>query len=121
MKKGITFISILIAFFVLSVGLVTILRVFPVIKNLSEVSRTNLELSLVSENILTLVEQVYSSQNGPEVPAYLRGKDQQYPRYEYFITFEEEKAFLYDVHLTINWKSEGFVESRDFYGKFRRK
>jgi len=120
-KKGLTFISILIAFFILAVGILYLVRVYPVIDKLSGRSRRNIIISQIADRLFTLIEEVYGSPDGPPVPASISGVDEKFPLYSYYVSIEEEKEGLFRVEMEIAGKEEGRSESAYFSGSFRRR
>lgn len=118
--RGITFISVLIALFILAVGLITLLRVYPVIDKLSGRAKTFVSLSMIADRVFTVIEKVYGDADGPAVPSSLSGIDEDFPRYSYSVSIREEKQGLYKTEVEITGKEEGKIESEYFYGSFRR-
>ncbi len=121
MKRGITFTQVLIAFFILCVGVVSLIKALPVISRLSSHSKNALLLSLISENIFATIETIYSSPGGPPVPVEISGREAQLPGCEYTVRFIEARKDLYDIELEIRWKEEGTLESKTFHSSFRRR
>ncbi len=120
-RKGVTFISLVVAVFIMSVGITAILRVFPVISRLGERAKNNVSVSLVADRVFTVIEMVYGSESGPPVPGHIYGRDTEFPRYSYRADITEERENLYSVEVDVFWKREGKVESRYFFGRFTRK
>ncbi|HNS32183.1 MAG TPA: hypothetical protein PKN36_04320 [bacterium] len=120
-RHGITFISLIIAVFVMAVGIASLLKVFPVISRLSERGKNDISVSLIADRIFTLIEHVYGDVNGPPVPSSIFGTDAEFPRYSYTADIEEEKENIYKIDVTISWEKEGKVENEYFFGNFRRK
>lgn len=120
-KKGITFISVLIAFFILATGILYLVKVFPVIDKLSKRSKSHIITSQIADRIFTLIEEVYGNSDGPPVPSSLTGTDEKFPLYSYYVSIVEEKQGLYRVDLEIIEKVEGKVEATYFSGSFRRR
>ncbi|MDD3725758.1 MAG: hypothetical protein PHI44_00960 [Candidatus Ratteibacteria bacterium] len=119
--KGLTFISVLIAFFILAVGILYLVRVYPVIDKLSFRSRSYIITSQIADKLFTLLEEVYGSSDGPPVPSFLSGTDEKEPLYSYSINIGQEKEGLYRVEMEIIRKEEGRSESEYFSGSFRRR
>ncbi len=117
---GITFISVLIAFFILSVGIITLLRVYPVIDKLSGRAKTYVSLSMIADKVFTTIEKIYGDADGPVVPSFLSGTDEDFPQYSYFVNIQQEKEDLYKAEVKITRMEEGKSESDYFYGSFRR-
>ncbi len=120
-RHGITFISLLIAVFVLTVGIAALLKVYPVISSLSEKAKGYVSTALIADRVFTLIETIYGDINGPPVPPYFSGIDEEFPRYAYSADIQEEKETLYRVDVKISWEKEGKCEEEYFSGKFRRK
>jgi len=120
-KKGLTFISILITFFILAVGILYLVRVYPVIDKLSGRSRRNIITSQIADRIFTLIEEVYGSSDGPPVPPFISGVDEKFPLYIYYVSIEEEKEGLFKIEMEITGKEAGRSESAYFSGSFRRR
>ena len=72
-KRGVTFISVLIAFFILAVGVVALLRVYPAIDKLSGRAETFVSLSMIADKVFTVIEKVYGDADGPPVPSSFSG------------------------------------------------
>ena len=121
MKKGITFISILVALFILLVGIITLFRAFPVINKLSVRAKHSVSISFIVDKIFTLMEKAYGNKSGMEVPPSLEGIDNEFPQYSYRVNFTEEKEDLYKIELEISYKKEGKIEKKSFYQVFRRR
>ena len=121
MKKGITFISILVSLFILLVGIITLFRVFPVINKLSVRAKRSVSVSMIADKIFVLMEKAYESKSGTEIPIFLEGIDDEFPQYSYRINFTEEKEDLYKMELEISYKKEGKIEKGSFYQVFRRR
>ena len=120
-KKGLTFISVLIAFFILAVGILYLVRVYPVIDKLSGRSKAYITTSQIADRLFTLIEEVYGSPDGPPVPPFISGVDEKFPLYSYYVRIEEEKEGLFRVDMEIKRKEEGRSESAYFSGSFRRR
>jgi len=120
-RRGITFISLIIAVFVLAVGIAALLKVYPVISGLSEKAKGHISVSLIADRIFALIEKVYGDAGGPAVPPCLSGIDEEFPIFSYFAEIEEEKEDLYGVNIEISWEKEGKIQNEYFSGKFRRK
>lgn len=120
-KAGLTFISVLVAFFILAIGILYLVRVYPVIDKLSGRSKTHIVASQIADKIFTLIEEVYGNSDGPPVPSLISGKDDRFPLYSYYANIYQEKEGLYRIEIEITGKEEGRSESRYFTGSFRRK
>ncbi|MCX8082950.1 MAG: hypothetical protein N3D17_06125 [bacterium] len=120
-KKGLTFISVLIAFFILAIGIIYLVRVYPVIDKLSGRSKGYITTSQIADRLFTLIEEVYGSSDGPPVPSFITGVDEKFPLYSYYVSIEEEKECLYRVEIEITGKHEGRNERTYFSGSFRRR
>jgi len=119
-KKGMTFIGVLVAFFILAAGIVTLLRVYPVLDKLSGRAKDYVSLSMIADRVFTVIEKVYGDDDGPAVPQSLSGIDEDFPQYGYSVRIETEKPGLYRTEVEITRKMEGKIESEWFYGSFRR-
>ncbi|MCM8762025.1 MAG: hypothetical protein NC905_01110 [Candidatus Omnitrophica bacterium] len=120
-KTGITFISVLVAFFILAVGILYLLRVYPVIDKLSGRSKRYIIASQIADKLFTLIEEVYGSPDGPPVPSSISGVDEKDPLFSYYVNIKEEKEGLYRVEIEITGKEEGRSENTYFTGSFRRR
>lgn len=120
-KRGVTFVSVLIALFVLAVGITALLKAYPVISRLSDRAKNHVAVSLIADKIFTVIENVYGDAGGPPVPVFLSGTDEEFSRYFYSAEITEEKERLYAVEVKVSWEREGKVESEHFFAKFRRK
>ena len=120
MKKGFSFISILISLLILAIGILSLIKVFPVITKLSKRWKRAVSVSIIADKIFTLIEKIYGEENTP-VPDYLSGTVPDFPGYYYTAEMKEEKDGLYKVELEIKWKEEGKYEKKYFYSKFRKK
>jgi len=120
MKKGITLISILVSLFILATGVITLLKVFPVINKLSERGMDNTTVSMISDQIFAVIDNVYASGDN-DIPPFIEGKFDEFPNYKYRIDFNEEKENLYIANIEILWKREGKVEKKYFKYTFRKK
>ncbi len=118
--SGITFISVLISLLILSIGMVTLLRVYPVIDKLSGRAKGYVSLSMIADRVFTVIEKVYGDADGPAVPLSLYGVDEDFPEFSYSAYIHAVKQGLYETEVEITKKSEGKVESEYFYGSFRR-
>ncbi len=118
---GLTFVSLLIAVFVLAAGITALLKVYPVIGNLSQRAKSSVSVSLIADRLFSLIENVYGHAGGPPVPAGISGRDEEFPAFFYRALMKEEKEDLYSVEIEISWKREGNEEKEIFQGKFRRK
>jgi len=121
MKKGITFIGVLISLFILAVGIVSLLKVFPVISKLSSRSKDYISISFIADKIFLLIEKEYGDRNGPQLPPFIEGKLHDYPEFSYIAKFHQEKENFYRIELLIRWKRDGKIKERYFYGYLRRK
>lgn len=119
--KGITFISVLIALFILTVGILYLVRVYPVIDKLSDRGKTYLTTLQIADRLFTLIEEVYGNADGPPVPSFITGTDERFPLYSYSINIREEKEGLYRIEMEIERKQEGKSETSWFTGSFRRR
>jgi hypothetical protein len=119
-RKGVTFISLLIAFFILSVGIITLMRVYPVIDKLSWRGRDYVSLSMIADRVFTVIEKVYGDADGPSVPSSLTGIDEDFPQYSYSVWISKKKDGLYKTEVEITRKVEGKSESEYFSGSFLR-
>lgn len=119
LKFGFTLISILIGLFILAGGIITLIRVYPIIMNLSERSKNSVNVSFIADKIFTLIE-IYENKE-IEMPEFLEGNVPDFPDYRYKINFIEEKTDLYKVELEIFWKREGKDEKKYFVSALRRK
>lgn len=120
-SRGITFISVLVAFFILAVGIITILRVYPAIDNLSGRAKNYVSVSMIADRIFAVIENIYGSADGPAVPSFIEGVDEEFAEYGYSVWFEEEKQDLYRADMEILFKKEGKNETEYFQETFRRK
>ncbi|MCM8820823.1 MAG: hypothetical protein NC932_02600 [Candidatus Omnitrophica bacterium] len=120
-RTGLTFISVLVAFFILAVGVIYLFRVYPVIDKLSRRSKGYIITSQIADKLFTLIEEVYGSPDGPPVPSFISGVDEKNPLYIYYVSIEEEKEGLYRVEVEITGKEEGRSESTYFTGSFRKR
>ena len=119
MKKGIFLINILVSLIILSIGIITLLKVYPVISSLSERGKDNATISMISTQIFTLIDKVYSSSNN-DLPSSVDGCFLEFPQYKYKIDFSEERKNLYNADIEISWKRKGKIEKRYFTYSFRR-
>lgn len=119
-NKGLTFISVLIAVFILAVGILYLVRVYPVIDKLSGRSKGYIITSQIADRLFTLIEEVYGSPDGPPVPSVITGIDEKFPLYSYYVSIKEEKEGFYRVDIEITGKQESRSESTYFSGSFRR-
>ncbi|MCM8760319.1 MAG: hypothetical protein NC832_01180 [Candidatus Omnitrophica bacterium] len=120
-KTGLTFISVLVAFFILAIGILAIVKVYPVIDKLSGRSKAYFITSQIADKLFTLIEDVYGSPDGPPVPGFITGVDEKFPFYSYYVAIDEEKEGLYRVEVEITRKEEGRSENTYFTGSFRRR
>jgi len=119
-KRGVTLMSVLVALLILAVGIVALLRVYPVIDKLSGRAQTYVSLSMIADKVFTVIEKVYGDAGGPPVPQFLSGVDEDFPRYGYSVRMRQEKQGLYETEVEITGKEEGKIEREYFYGSFRR-
>jgi Tfp pilus assembly protein PilE len=119
-KLGFTLISILIALFILAGGIITLIRVYPVIMNLSERSKSSANVSFIADKIFTEIEEKYGKKEVP-LPDSIEDVVSEYPDYKYKVVFTEEKEDLYKVELEIFWKKEGKIEKKYFVSILRRR
>src|SRR5690554_3148492 len=87
---GFSFISVIISVFILAAGMITLLRVYPVVDRLSVRSENFVSMSLIADRLFTVIEQVYGGSNSPVVPACFHGVDEEFPLYEYNVSIYEE-------------------------------
>ncbi len=113
--------NVLVALLILAIGIVALLRVYPVIDRLSGRAETYVSLSMIADKVFTVIEKVYGDEDGPEVPSSLSGVDPDFPKYGYSVLIEQEKAGLYRTEVEIARKEEGKIEKECFYGSFYRK
>lgn len=118
--KGFSLISVLIGLFILAGGIITLIRVYPVILNLSERSKNTVNLTFVAEEIFKKIEDDYSDKN-IQLPEKIEGFLKEYPDYKYLVEFKEEKKDLYRVKLEIIYKREGKDEKKYFESVLRRR
>lgn len=116
---GFTLISILIGLFILAGGIIVLVRVYPVIMNLSERGKSSVNVSFIADKIFTQME-VYRDKSIP-VPEEIEGVLEDYPDYKYKINFVQEKEDLYLMELEIYWKREGKIEKKYFVSALRRR
>lgn len=119
-KTGLSLVSVLVALFLLLVGVITLVRTIPPIAALSERSRNLYATSLIADKVFAVIEQVYGSPSGPDLPACIEGTDPNFPRYAYRATFREEKPGLWQTEIAVTWTQEGKEEMRCFYQDFRK-
>lgn len=120
LKSGFTLITVLIGLFILAGGIITLIKVYPVIMNLSERSKSSVNVSFIADKIFTTIEQIYGNKDVP-LPENIEGTYSDYPDYRYKVNFTEEKEDLYKVELEILWKKEGKDEKKYFVSSLRRK
>lgn len=116
---GFTLISILIGLFILAGGIIVLVRVYPVIMNLSERGKSSVNVSFIADKIFTQME-VYRDKS-ISVPEVIEGVLEDYPDYKYKINFVQEKEDLYLMELEIYWKREGKIEKKYFVSALRRR
>ncbi|MCM8785308.1 MAG: hypothetical protein NC827_04910 [Candidatus Omnitrophica bacterium] len=119
-KLGFTLITVLIGLFILASGIITLIKIYPVIMNLSERSKNFVNVSFIADKIFTMVEQIYGNKDN-ELPEYIEGVLNDYPDYRYKVNFIEERQDLYKVELEIYWKKEGKDERKYFVSSLRRR
>ncbi|MCM8766738.1 MAG: hypothetical protein NC901_01575 [Candidatus Omnitrophica bacterium] len=119
-RLGFSLITVLIGLFILISGIITLIRVYPVIMNLSERSKNLVNISFIADKIFTMVEQIYGNKDN-ELPECIEGVLNDYPDYRYKINFTEERQDLYKVELEIYWKKEGKNERKYFVSSLRRR
>ncbi len=120
LKYGFTLITVLIGLFILACGIITLIKVYPVIMNLSERSKSSVNISFIADKIFTQIEQIYGNKDVP-LPDNIEGVLNEYPDYKYRVNFNEEKEDLYKVELEILWKKEGKDERKYFVTSLRRR
>ncbi len=120
-KGGFSFISVLVAFFILATGILYLVKVYPVIDKLSGRSRRYIITSQIADRLFTLIEEVYGNSDGPPVPSFISGVDDKFPFYSYYVSIDEEKEGLYRVEMEVTGKEEGRNEREYFSGSFRRR
>lgn len=119
-RVGFTFISILIALFILATALFILVKVFPAISILSEKSKSSASVSLIADKIFATIEQIYADREVP-LPEKISGQFPDFPGYSYNVSFIEEKEDLYRVEVEIRWKNQGKDESKIFVSEIRRR
>ena len=120
LKYGFTLITVLIGLFILASGIIVLIRVYPVIMNLSERGKKDVNVSFIADKIFTQIEQIYGNKD-VFLPDKIEGVLNDYPDYNYKINFIEEKEGLYRVELEIFWKKEGKNEKKYFVSSLRRR
>ncbi|HOM26211.1 MAG TPA: hypothetical protein PKV21_01735, partial [bacterium] len=96
LKYGFTLITVLIGLFILACGIITLIKVYPVIMNLSERSKSSVNISFIADKIFTQIEQIYGNKDVP-LPDNIEGVLNEYPDYKYRVNFNEEEEDLYKV------------------------
>ncbi|MCS7181355.1 MAG: hypothetical protein N2589_01155 [bacterium] len=119
-KDGFTFMSILIGLFILAVGIITLIRVYPVIMKLSEKGKITVNVSFIADKIFTQIEKIYGNKD-VLLPDKIEGFVEDFPEYRYKLNFIEEKENLYKVELEVFWKKEGKDEKKYFVSMLRRR
>ncbi|MFN4227152.1 MAG: hypothetical protein ACK4F0_03305 [Candidatus Ratteibacteria bacterium] len=119
-KLGFSLITVLIGLFILAGGIITLIKVYPVIMNLSERSKNLVNVSFIADKIFTMIEQIYGDKEN-EIPENFEGVLSDYPDYRFKVIFTEEKQDLYKVELEIYWKKEGKDEKKYFISSLRRR
>jgi len=120
LKYGFTLITVLIGLFILASGIIVLVRVYPVIMNLSERGKREVNVSFIADKIFTQVEHIYGNKD-IFLPDSIEGVLYDYPDYSYRVSFFEEKKDLYRVELEIFWKKEGKNEKKYFVSSIRRR
>ncbi|MGB9677586.1 MAG: hypothetical protein ACPLZ9_03110 [Candidatus Ratteibacteria bacterium] len=113
-------ITVLIGLFILACGIITLIRVYPVIMNLSERSKSSVNISFIVDKIFTQIEQIYGNKD-VVLPDSIEGVFDEYSDYRYKVSFLEEKEDLYKVELEILCKKEGKDEKKYFVSSLRRR
>ena len=116
-----TFIGVLVAFFILAVGILYLVRVYPVIDKLSARSKSYIITSQIADRIFVLMEEVYGSPDGPPVPSFITGVDERFPLFSCSVYIGEEREGLFRMDAEITEKTEGKNENTYFTGSFRRR
>jgi len=88
--------------------------------NLSERSKSLVNISFIADKIFTEIEEKYGKKEIP-LPQSIENIIPEYPDYKYRITFTEEKEDLYKIELEIFWKKEGKIEKKYFVSVLRRR
>ncbi|RKY32142.1 MAG: hypothetical protein DRP67_01375 [Candidatus Omnitrophota bacterium] len=118
-RKGFTFIEVLISLFLLAVGVIFLLKVFFVISRLSSKAEDYLSNSFIADKIFLSIKKEYGDRN-KKLPEFIEGKLYDYPEFSYIAKFYKEKEDFYKIELLVKWKREGRVKKRYFYGYLRR-
>jgi len=119
-KLGFTLISVLIALFILAGGIIVLVRVYPLIMELSEKSKNSVNISFIADKIFAEIEEKYSKKE-VSLPETIENIIPEYPDYKYKVNFFQEKEDLYRVELEIFWKKEGKIDKKYFVSILRRR
>jgi len=114
-------VTILVAIFLLMVGVAILAKTLPVAGRISEKTAHAYSSAFLAEKIFAVMEQAYGSSSGPAAPGLVEGSDPQYPEYRYAVRFEEKKADLFTMRMELFRLREGREEREEFWGTMRRK
>ncbi len=120
MTRGMTLITVLIAVAVLVIGVLALMRVYPVITRLSERSRSHTAAEAIADRVFAELRESYAGEGKPAPPASLSGTDEGFPGYAWRADFAEEREGLYRVSLEVSWTREGKRAFEDFQETLRR-
>ncbi len=119
-SRGILLISVLVAAFILTVGIAAIFRMLPAVRKLSDRSKDRISCTLIADQAFARLETQYGRSDGPPVPRSVEEADPRFPDYSYRAVFTEERAGLYRVDLEVTWRREGAEKTERFFQTFRR-
>lgn len=121
MKPGMTLISVLVATVVLVIGVLTLLRVYPVITRLSERARSHTAAEFIADKVFATLREAYGGADAAAPPASLSGAEAEFPGYAWRAQFIEEREGLCRVELEVSWTREGERAFEDFQETLRRR
>jgi len=119
-KSGMSLVSVLIALFILLVGILSLTKIYPVLEQLALRSQRYTRTQTIADHILERIEQLYGSED-TAVPTEISGSVQQFPGVSYRVRFARQQENLYEVRVSVFNKQEGKTIEEETVSILRQK
>ena len=118
MKKGFTLITVVFALAILTIGVLSIVLLFPPGHKAVDRSRAMTIAALIADRELNTIQTLYSSFDSPPPPEELFGRDPDFPRFFWRAIISGKE--IYTVDLEITWEEQRKKQQESFTTKFTK-
>ena len=116
--KGFTLITVIFALAILTIGLLSIIFLFPLGHKAVSRSKAMTIAALVAEKELNRIRGLYSSFDSPDPPEEMSGYDPDFPRFFWRAIISGKE--IYTVDLEITWEEVRKKEHEFFTTEFTK-